>query len=311
MTVRLGYLLPTRENIMLDRPGGRPLLDAARLASDLGYDSVWAGDSLLARPRHDPLTLLAAVAGAVRDVSIGTAVLLPALRNPVVLAQQLATIDQVSEGRLIVGVGIAGDMPAVRDEFLAAGVDFAARVGRLTEGLSLCRALWQGQPVSWNGRWQVVEATLAPVPWRPGGPPIWMGTGSDAGIDRTARLFDGWFPIGPDAATFASRRARLTAAAIEAGRDPGALATAIYLTVAVDDDADAADAAINDYLQHYYHVPATAIRRIQACFGGRLDDVLAFVRGFTGAGAEHVVIRIVGDHDRTLRALAARRDEMG
>ena len=74
----------------------------------IGIDSIWVGDSLLARPRHDPLTLLAAVAAAVPDVGLGTAVLLPALRNPVVLAQQLATIDQISEGRLIIGAGIAG-----------------------------------------------------------------------------------------------------------------------------------------------------------------------------------------------------------
>ena len=103
MSVKLGYLLPTREKIMLGRPEAGPLLDGARRARSLGFDSIWVGDSLLARPRHDPLTLLAAVAAAVPDVALGTAVLLPALRNPVVLAQQLATIDQISEGRLILG----------------------------------------------------------------------------------------------------------------------------------------------------------------------------------------------------------------
>ena len=78
MTLKLGYLLPTRENVMRGQPSGRVLLDAARRAAGLGFDSVWAGDSLLARPRHDPLTLLAAVAGAVPEVQVGTAVLLPA-----------------------------------------------------------------------------------------------------------------------------------------------------------------------------------------------------------------------------------------
>lgn len=128
MSVQLGYLLPTREHIMEGRPAARPLLDAARRAGDLGLESVWVGDSLLARPRHDPLTMLAAVAAAVPDVAVGTAVLLPALRNPVVLAQQLATIDQISEGRLIVGAGIAGDLPGTRREFTAAGVPFEGRV---------------------------------------------------------------------------------------------------------------------------------------------------------------------------------------
>ena len=83
MSLKLGYLLPTRENVMQGRPEGQLLLDAARYAADQGFNSVWAGDSLLARPRHDPLTLLASVAGARADIELGTAVLLPALRNPV------------------------------------------------------------------------------------------------------------------------------------------------------------------------------------------------------------------------------------
>jgi len=111
MAPRIGYLLPTREQIMEGRPGAAPLLDLAARAESLGYDSVWVGDSLLARPRHEPLTLLAGVAGRVKRVELGTAVLLPALRNPVLLAHQVATLDQVSEGRLILGVGFAADVP--------------------------------------------------------------------------------------------------------------------------------------------------------------------------------------------------------
>ncbi len=95
----IGYLLPTRERVMAGTPGTGPLLALAERAESLGYDSLWAGDSLLARPRHDPLTLLAAVAARTSRPQVGTAVLLPVLRNPVVLAQQLATLDQVSEGR--------------------------------------------------------------------------------------------------------------------------------------------------------------------------------------------------------------------
>jgi len=124
MSIRIGYLLPTRERIMAGQPQAAPLLELAERAERLGFDSVWAGDSLLARPRHEPLTLLAAVASRVRRVDIGTAVLLPALRNPVLLAHQVATLDQVAEGRLILGVGIAADVPNIRQEFTAAGVPF-------------------------------------------------------------------------------------------------------------------------------------------------------------------------------------------
>ena len=107
MTVRIGYLLPTRESVMEGHHAAAPLLKLAEKAEGLGYDSVWVGDSLLARPRHEPLTLLAGVAGRTTDIALGTAILLPALRNPVVMAHQISTLDQVSEGRTIIGVGLS------------------------------------------------------------------------------------------------------------------------------------------------------------------------------------------------------------
>src|SRR6201987_372758 len=131
---KLGYLLPTRERTMEDRQETAPLLALAERAERLNFDSIWVGDSLLARPRHDPLTLLAAVASRLPSVNIGTAVLLPAMRNPVLLAHQVATLDQIAEGRLILGVGIAADVANIRAEFTAAGVPFEKRVGRMMEG---------------------------------------------------------------------------------------------------------------------------------------------------------------------------------
>src|SRR5262249_31968454 len=173
MAPRIGYLLPTREQVMEGRPAAAPLLALAERAEGLGFDSIWVGDSLLARPRHDPLTLLAAVAARTKRAELGTAVLLPALRNPVVLAQQIATLDQISEGRYILGVGIASDVPNIRAEFVAAGVPFEKRVGRMMEGLRLTRALWSGKPVDWDGRWRVEGGGLGPTPQPPGGAPIW------------------------------------------------------------------------------------------------------------------------------------------
>ena len=128
MPPRIGYLLPTREQVMEGRPEAAPLLALAERAEDLGFDSIWVGDSILARPRHEPLTLLSAVAARTRHAELGTAVLLPALRNPVVLAHGIATLDQISEGRFILGVGIASDVPNIRAEFLACGGPFEKRV---------------------------------------------------------------------------------------------------------------------------------------------------------------------------------------
>lgn len=180
----------------------------------------------------------------------------------------------------------------------------------MMEGFRLCRALWSGESVTWDGRWTVTDSVLAPVPYRPGGPPIWLAAAVPEGIDRAARHYDGWFPIGPDAETFGARRTRFVEAAEAAGRDPKEQTTALYLTVAVTRDAEEVEAAIDAYLEGYYGAPAKVMRRVQACTGGTLDEVLRFIRSYVEAGAEHVVLRIVGDHDRTLQALAAHRDEM-
>src|ERR1700751_6322273 len=193
MAPSIGYLLPTRERVMEGRPQTGPLLDLAARAEGLGFGSVWVGDSLLARPRHDPLTLLSPAAARTKERQIGTAGLLPARRNPVVLAHQLATLDQISEGRLVLGAGIASDVPNMRAEFMAAGVPFDGRVGRMMEGLRLARALWTGKPVDWDGRWRVEAGVLGPVPYRPSGPPIWLAGSVRLAFQRAARPLDRWF----------------------------------------------------------------------------------------------------------------------
>ncbi len=282
----------------------RPLLDLAARAEALGYDSVWVGDSVLARPRHDPLTLLAGVAGRVPRVALGTAVLLPALRNPVLLAHQVATLDQVSEGRFILGVGIARDVPNIRAEFAACGVPFEKRVGRMMEGLRLCRALWSGEAVDWDGRWPVSGGVLAPVPHRPGGPPIWIGGNTPASLERVGKWFDGWFPNAPDASEFASQWRDVQAIARAAGRDPARLSAAMYLTLTIDDDADRAATRMDAFLEGYYGAPAAVLRRRQAVYSGPADGLAAWLDGYAKAGATDLVLRFAGEHERHLEALA-------
>jgi alkanesulfonate monooxygenase SsuD/methylene tetrahydromethanopterin reductase-like flavin-dependent oxidoreductase (luciferase family) len=311
MPPKLGYLLPTREHIMQGRPEAAPLLALAERAAGLGYASVWVGDSLLARPRHEPLTLLAGVAGRVKRVEIGTAVLLPALRNPVLLAHQVATLDQVSEGRLILGVGFASDRPNIRAEFTAAGVPFEKRLGRMMEGLRLCKAFWSGEAVDWDGRWQVTGGVLAPTPYRPGGPPLWIGGNLPPSLERAGKWFDGWFPNAPDHAGYAAHWAQILSVAQQAGRDPAALTGAIYLTVALDPDAAAANARLDAFLEGYYGQPAEVLRRRQVCYAGPADGVAAWLAGYAQAGASHLVLRFAGDHERHLEALAKVREALG
>ncbi len=309
MAIRLGYLLPTRERVMAGVHETREILDLAAHAEDVGLDSVWLGDSLLAKPRHDPLTLVSAIAGCTRRVGLGTAVLLPMLRNPVLLAHQLATIDRVSEGRFVVGIGIARDTPAIRNEFLAAGVPFEKRVGTMMEGVRLCRALWSGDKVDWDGRWTVRGAELAPTPFTPGGPRLWAGGGAPQALERAGKSFDGWFPSGPGAGDDWGRSwERVRAAASGAGREPDAVVGAAYVTVAVDDDRAAAEAELDDYLERYYLQPAAQIRGMQYTFAGREAEAAAWLKRFADAGASHLCVRFTGPRDREqMETLAAMR----
>jgi alkanesulfonate monooxygenase SsuD/methylene tetrahydromethanopterin reductase-like flavin-dependent oxidoreductase (luciferase family) len=304
---QIGYLLPTREQIMEGRPETTPLLNLATKAAALGFDSVWVGDSLTARPRHDPLTLLAGVAGRVPGLTIGTAVLLPMLRNPVILAHQVATLDQLSEGKLILGVGFAADRPNIRAEFAAAGVPFEHRIGRMLEGLRLCKALWSGQPVDWDGRWQTSQAVVAPTPHRPGGPLLWIGGNLAGSLDRAGKYFDGWFPIAPSAAEFATGLAHVRTVARKHGRDPESVSGAMYLTVSLDDDAAKAEDRLNSFLERYYNQPAPILRRRQACYAGPAEGLTAWLDAYAESGASHLVLRFAGDHERHLAAVAKLR----
>lgn len=296
---------------MEGRPETGPLLSLAQRAAGLGFESIWVGNSLLARPRHDPLTLLAAVAGRVPGVELGTAVLLPALRNPVVLAHQVATLDQVSEGRFILGVGIAADAPSIRAEFAAAGVPFEKRVGRMMEGLRLAKALWSGEPVDWDGRWPVAKGVLAPTPCQLGGPPLWIGGNLQSSLDRAGKFFDGWFPIAPDPATFATQWAGIKDTARQLGRDADAMTGAMYLTVALDDDAEKANQRLDVFLERYYSAPPAALRRRQAHYAGPAAGLGAFLTAYADAGATHLMVRFAGDPEPQMDATARVRRELG
>ena len=298
MPLELGYLLPTRERIMVGKHETGDIIALGDLADQLGIDSVWIGDSLLAKPRHDPLTLIAAIAARTKKVKIGTAVLLPMLRNPMLLAHQVATLDQISEGRVILGIGTARDVPAIRAEFEAAGVPFEKRIGRMLEQMRLCRALWSGEPVDWDGLWTVKQGELAPKPYTPGGPKIWSGGGVEAALKRSGRYFDGWFPSGAGTGKeWAEGWNGVKRFAKEAGRDPSTITGAAYVTLAVHDDQATADAELDAYLEGYYLRPAAEIRTQQYCFAGTRAGAVEWLGEFVAGGASHVSVRFTGSDD--------------
>ena len=294
MGVEFGVLIPTREVVMSGRLQTAPLLTMAERAEAAGFDSVWIGDSITARPRHEPLTLMAAIAARTRRVRLGTGVLLPALRPPVVLAHVVGTLDRVAEGRVILGVGIAADMPATRREFAAVGVPFERRVGRFHETLEICRALWSRDHVSFKGtHFTLDDVTMEPKPPRAGGPPIWIG-GSGPTALREAARFDAWFPTGPSVEFFAEQLPRVQSAARAAGRSPDDVLGAAYVTLALDPDPARAEARMNQFLETYYAAPAKVIKTRQAGYAGPLEGCVEWIQRWIDAGARHLVLRFAG-----------------
>jgi probable F420-dependent oxidoreductase len=283
------------------------MLAMAERAEALGFASIWVGDSLTARPRHEPLTLLAAVAARTRRVALGTAVLLPALRHPLVLAHAVATVDRISEGRLVLGVGIAGDTPATRNEFESAGVPFNQRAGRCIEALAICRELWKDPSVTFKGRyWTLDGVGIGPTPHRAGGPPIWWGGSGPTALREAARSH-GWFPIDPRLSVFRESWAQVQAEARAAGREAKEMTAALYTTIALGERAPA-QAELERFLATYYNAPAEAMLKRQAAYAGDAEGCAAWMAEFIRAGVRHLIVRFAGAADQLAQLERAGRD---
>ena len=137
------------------------------------------------------------------------------------------------------------------------------------------------------------------------------GSLAAAGLARTARHFDGWFPTGPDADGYARHLRDVRRMASEAGRDGQAVTAAIYVTVALDEDAARAEQRIDDFLQSYYGVPAHVMRARQACFAGPEAALGEWLDAYARAGAEHIMLRFAGSHEQQLEACARVGRQLG
>lgn len=225
--LRLGVSLQPRWPL----DDGGSVLRAARHAEDLGFDHVAVGNRLLDSGfglDTDPLVLLSAVAGATTRLRLLTSVLVAPYYPALVLANQAATLDVVSGGRLILGVG-TGWNP---DEFNAVGVPARERGARTDDHLAAAKALWTRRPADFEGPFTSLRAAYLGVPpVTPGGPPVWVGGHSDAALRRVLRFGDGWYGTGADPAEVIDVRRRLRELATDAGQsDRLTLASAVFLT---------------------------------------------------------------------------------
>jgi alkanesulfonate monooxygenase SsuD/methylene tetrahydromethanopterin reductase-like flavin-dependent oxidoreductase (luciferase family) len=301
--VRLGFLLPTRGLLLEDRPpsNAESVLRLAIWAEEAGLDSVWVGDSLTAKPRLEAMTTLAAIAARTSRVRLGTAVMLMALRQPVLLAQMAGTVDLIAGGRLQLGVGVGGAFNAMQQaEWRNADVNQRNRVGRLEEMLQILKGLGTGEPYTHSGRhFQLDDVVMQPAPVQSGGVPVylgvhWHGRGDGQGAQRerqarrAARFADGAISISATPDEFVELTDTVRGYCAEYDRDPDTLSSVMYLTVNLDEDTARAEAEAEDWLLGYYGANIWGDR-----WGpfGSAARVRERIHAYAEAGADQVVVR--------------------
>ena len=305
--MRFGLLLPTR-GLLMQGPQPRnieSILSLAETAEKAGLDSVWVGDSLTAKPRLEPLSVLSAVASRTQRVRLGTAVLLGALRHPVLLAHAAATVDLISEGRLVLGVGVGGAFnDAQRQEWRNAGVDPTGRAQRFEDVVRLLKRLTSGETVTFDGpHFSIREVSIAPVSPNAGGVRVLIAchwrAGRDRQFRRAAELGDGYISISDYPDEYAKVTERVKHHAESRGRDFDDLERVFYMTVNLGHDAEAATAEADRYLNIYYGMNIWGDR-----WGpyGPSELTIDRVRSYEAAGAQTIVVRFASfDQERQLQ----------
>ena len=285
--------------------GPKAARQTAELADRLGFDSLWVGDHIaFAIPILDPLLQLAQLAAFSSRVKLCTGVYLLPLRHPVAAAKQIATLDQLCEGRLIFGVGVGGEFPG---EYEACGVPVKQRGARLAEALPLVRELVRGAAVTGRGAfYPFPETRLLPPSPQQGGPPIWCGGRSSKALARMGRLADGWISYVVTPEMYRDGLDQIARAASAAGRQLERFGSGHLLFMRLDDTREAALETATDHLSTRY---AMDFRRAADRYSalGRPADVAEKIHEFREAGLRHIVLDLVGpmaDRDEQLERFA-------
>jgi alkanesulfonate monooxygenase SsuD/methylene tetrahydromethanopterin reductase-like flavin-dependent oxidoreductase (luciferase family) len=307
-----GLILANRA-VVLGAVKARDLLDLAGEAERSGvFDTVWVGDSLLAKPRLESVTLLSALAGVTERVRLAVGCLATFVhRHPVLFAQQWASLDVLSEGRAWLAVCLGGPdsaNAAQAAEHAVMGIASGERVERLEEGIRILRTLFGRTKASHAGRfYRFDDVTLEPRPLQ-SPVPIWIASNptgltwkggasaSDAaverGLRRVARLADGWMTNKLSPAEFAQQFARIRAMAREEGRDPAALGSALYHNINVNEDRDAALAEARTFLDAYYTAKFSPQFVEQWTIAGGPKECAEQLRAYSAAGLGHMALRL-------------------
>jgi probable F420-dependent oxidoreductase len=284
------------------------VLRLARAIEAAGFDSIWAGDHVsFYFPILESLTLLSFVAAATERVAVGTGVYLLPLRHPTTTAKVTSTLDVLSGGRLVLGVGVGGEFPL---EFEASGVPVGERGSRANEAIEILRRLWTEDAVSHAGRhFRFGPVKIEPKPLQAGGPPIVVGGRKAPALRRAGRLGDGYISHMCAAQMYRENLAVIRRHAAAAGRGGVPFHTAAFLFTILEDDYDAALDRAAGMLQTMYNRPFRDAAR-KYCLLGRPADCVAQMQAFVDAGCRHFVLSPLMDTDEFLARAAAMLPEI-
>ena len=302
--IEIGLLLHTR-HLIRDGDGDshvKELWGTATRADEMGFDHLWVGDSprlsMQDRAHADCFTIAAALAARTQRIKIGMVPLILAMRNPVLTAHSLATLDVISGGRLMIGVSASHQYAFARREFEACGAPYDQRAGRLNESIQLLRRLWTETSFAFEGKYyRFEELGIEPKPvQRP--IPIWIAASHhENALRRVARLGDGWFTIAHTAAEFIERLQKIKRFAKEYGRADTAIPALLFATFYFSYERGAEQEGWN-LAERYFRQPRAKLAHITPFFGTP-EQCAEKLRAYINGGLTGVVARLVGDDVQT------------
>ena len=292
--------LPDRVRCGMVLAGGarEGVLHSARAMEEAGFDSLWVGDHVSFHiPILESLTLLSFAAAATERIALGTSVYLLPLRHPTLIAKTTSTLDVLSGGRLVLGVGVGGEFPP---EFEAVGVPVEERGPRADEAIEVIRRLWSEDRVEHAGHhFRFGPVSLDPKPLQPGGPPIIVGGRKGATFRRAGALGDGYVSHMCATDTFAANLETIRGHAATAGRVAHPFEPMSFLFTVFDDSYEAALDRAAALLQRIYNVP---FREAAAkyCLLGRPEDCLEQMQRFVDVGSRHIILSLLSDPNEAI-----------
>jgi alkanesulfonate monooxygenase SsuD/methylene tetrahydromethanopterin reductase-like flavin-dependent oxidoreductase (luciferase family) len=299
----IGLLLHTRQLIRAEDAAKsfNHLWSDAAQAEELGFDHIWLGDSVtvLDKARGDCLTTMAALAARTSKIRLGIVPMLPALRNPVLLAHALATIDVISNGRIILGVSVGPVRDYIQRQFAACGVPPQEKAGRLSETIEIMRRLWSETKIDYEGRYfKLHDVGILPHPTQQPGIPIWVvADRNDTGFKRVARLGDGWVTLAPTLERFTGARAKIDAYAQEFNRANKINETALYVTFNLCNDSEKAKQQGWQWMEKFFDTPRSKLGHFFTIFATP-DECAELLKSYVDAGLTTIIARIASDDVR-------------